>query len=426
MSLSVAASQPAPSTTVASTSRRDALRVAMVIQRFRPRFSGHGEQVELLCRVLARRGIESTIITSAYERPTSTESHDGYRVARLGSTLPHVAAAGVSRWSGPAFAARVLAHLWRDGNFDVVHVHAPTDALYASWLWCHSRRRPLLFEMTLLGTDDAVTMMRRRERFADTRRAIFGRCDGYVAISPALAEKYREAGLPPHKLRLVPQGVDVRQFRPAEDREAVRVALGLPKDGPLLMFVGSLIHRKGIDLVLGAWQRIHAVRRDAHLVLVGQNRFPHDARAEEFLDGLRAVLPTGAGRHVHELGLRSDVHELLPAADLFVFPSRREGFGTVMIEAMACGLPCIVAEQPGITDFIFGHEGGGGVVVPHDDQAIADAALAVLSNSSLAEAFGREARRRAVERFDIEHIADCYIDFYQDLVAHRRGGGARH
>lgn len=417
------ADSPPRVSSASSMARRDALRVAMVIQRFRPVFSGQGEQVELLCRVLARRGVEPTVITSAYGQASSTEDCDGYRVVRLKAAPPRWAAtAGVPRAHGPIFGARTMTYLLRHGGFDVVHVHALTDALYTSWLWCRVRRRPLVFEMTLVGADDPMTMRTTGQHLAGFRRAVFERCDGYVAISPALAEKYREAGLPAEKLRVLPQGVDVDQFRPADDRMALRGTLALPQAGPLLMFIGSLIRRKGIDLLLAAFERVHAARPDAHLVLIGLNRFDHDPNAAEFLGACRASLNRAAAAHVHELGLRQDVHRLLPAADVFVFPSRREGFGTVMIEAMASGVPCVVADQPGITDFIFDSDGASGTVVPQEDQeAVAGAVLSLLSDSARLEAVRREARQRAVEQFDIERIANRYLEFYGDLVAETRG-----
>lgn len=381
------------------------LRVAMVIQRFRPRFSGQGEQLELLCRTLVRRGIEPTVITSAYEQPTGEEHCDGYRVVRVHSDLfGQTGSRSRLRVRGPVLAMRTFARLYRDGPFDLVHVHALSDALYGGWLWARWTRRPVLFEMTLLGVDDAVTVLESPHWLAPLRHALFRRCDGYVAISPALERKYHEAGLPPEKLRLMPQGVDITEFRPAKDRRAARADLGLPVTGQIVMFVGSLIHRKGIDVLLEAWTRISEVYADAHLVLVGRG----------------TLSPAQTGARVHALGVRDDVSRLLQAADVFVFPSRQEGFGTVMIEAMACGLPCVVTEQKGITDFIYGENGTTGTVVSQEDApGLAAAVCDFLGDPHRSAEVGARARARVVDRFDIERIADRYVDYYTDLVAPR-------
>lgn len=395
------------------------MRIAMIIQRFRPAFSGQGIQVEILTQALARRGIDVSIVTAAAGRGRSIEQLEGYSVVRLGADPPwFLPVRWHQRLRGAAFAARVLSFLESDGSYDVIHVHTLTDALYSVYAWCWWHDIPLVFEMTLLGDDDASTLMNTRHRFAWLRRRIFRRCDGYVAISPVLEKRYREAGLPPKRLRLVPQGVDLRRFAPSESRLAAREALGLPTHGPVLIFVGSLIHRKGIDVLLRAWSEVSEARPDANLVLVGRNRFPEDSSDARFLEEQLAQVPARAAARLHQSGVRDDVDRWLQVADLFVFPSRREGFGSVMIEAMACGLPCIVTEQPGITDFIFGVAGDRGIVVPQEDHArLAAAALKMLRNPQAAARIGLAARDDVIRRFDIEQITRHYLSFYADLIA---------
>lgn len=406
---------------MASTSvwRDNPMRIAMIIQRFRPAFSGQGIQVEILTQALARRGIDVSIVTAVAGRGRTVEHLEGYSVVRLGADPPRFLPV---RWHqrsrGAAFAARVFSFLESDGSYDIIHVHALTDALYSSYAWCWWHDIPLVFEMTLLGDDDASTLLSTRHRLAWLRRRVFRRCDGYIAISPALQERYREAGLPPNKLRLVPQGVDLNSFAPSENRLAAREALGLPAHGPVLVFVGSLIHRKGIDVLLRAWSEVSEARPDANLVLVGRNRFPEDSSDARFLKEQLAQVPARAVERLHQPGVRDDVDRWLQAADLFVFPSRREGFGSVMIEAMACSLPCIVTEQPGITDFIFGAAGDRGIVVPQEDHAgLAAAALEMLRNPQAAAHLGLAARDDVIRRFDIEQITKRYLSFYADLKA---------
>jgi glycosyltransferase involved in cell wall biosynthesis len=309
---------------------------------------------------------------------------------------------------------------WRT---EVLHAHTLGDALYSSWLFARLRGLPLIFEMTLMGTDDALSFADNRNRFNRLRNRIFRLCDGYVAISPALARAYERAGLPQEKLRVIPQGVDVERFRPAEDVGALRERLGIPMHGEVVMFVGSLIERKGIDLLLAAWEKVSADSPDATLVMVGPNEFADDPTAAAFLEDHLGRLSEGARRRVLQAGVRPDVEEYLRAADLFAFPSRREGFGTVMIEAMATGLPCVVAELADITDYIFAADGNTGMVVPPDDaDALARGLSLLLADPDRAATMGAAARQRVAERFSVTRVADDYLDFYAGLAA-RRGGG---
>jgi glycosyltransferase involved in cell wall biosynthesis len=396
----------------------------MVIQRLRPLFSGQGVQVEVLCRELARRGLSVTIVTAGHGPNPRWEHIGGYRVRRLRADVP-----GISRWLPPGrfrsqiFGLRILfwllLHGWRT---QVIHAHAQSDALYTAWLFSRLRRLPLIFEMTLLGADDAGAFAVNSNRLSRLRNAVFRRCDGFVAISPALAHVYETSSLPPQKLRLIPQAVDVTDFHPADDAHDVRRRLSLPDHGPVTVFVGSLVERKGLDVLLAAWEQIHLQHADATLLLVGLDRFDDDPAAAAFLDEHLGRLPEEARNRIVRLGLRDDVAECLRAADVFVFPSRREGFGTVMIEAMATGLACVVAELPDITDFIFDTEGKSGVVVAQNDAgALAREVSALLSDPARAESIGQAALRRAHERFSVQHIADDYIVFYAELA-----GGKRH
>ena len=277
-----------------------------------------------------------------------------------------------------------------------------------------------MFELTLLGVDDPAAVRDSRNHFSTVRYALYRRMDAYVAISPRLADAALGGGVPRERLRTIPQGVDLERCRPAADRAALRRALGLAGEGPLVAFVGSLIERKGIDVLLAAWARIHAREPAARLVLVGRDRFEDDATAEAFLSGALGGLPASAAGSVVRTGVRQDAERFLQAADVFLFPSRREGFGTAIIEAMACGLPCVVAELPGITDFIFSEstEAAGGIVVRQEDPvALADAALTLLSTPDRAAAIGAAGRARVRARFDIEQIADQYLSWYAALRA---------
>jgi glycosyltransferase involved in cell wall biosynthesis len=340
------------------------LRVVMVIQRFRPYFSGQGVQLEALARSLARSGVDVTILAAVRgDEAPYEEATDGYRIRRLRCDV--VAAAQSRAWS-PTFAVRAGAALWQQRrNIDLVHVHGVNDALYTAWAFGRLRRIPVLFELTLTGADDPDSVRLSRNRFSAIRYAIYRRMAGYVAISPQLTDAARAAGIGDDRLWTIPQGVDLERFRPASDRAAARRALGIAANGPLAVFVGSLIERKGIDVLLAAWETVHRRMPQAALVLVGKDHFDRDSD-ERFLARSLGELSAAASGAVVRAGLRDDAERFLQAADVFVFPSRREGFGSAIVEAMACGLPCVVADLEGITDYIFPapSEASGGVVVP--------------------------------------------------------------
>lgn len=329
----------------------------------------------------------------------------------------------------PAFALRVLQALagMRRGGVDVVHVHALTDGLLGARAYGRLRGVPVIQEMTLLGDDDPASVRLREQRFAGLRWRAYSGCDAFVAMSDALADAYRRAGLPEERLEVIPQAVDIKRFRPPvgdEEVRALREALGLPPTGPVAVFAGSLVHRKGIDILLQAWPRIHSEHPEASLLLVGRDDFPSEPDLAAELDRGLDALPGPLRGSVHRLGLRDDVHRVLRAADVFVFPSRREGFGSVIIEAMATGLPSVVAELPGITDRIFAKAARGvpapadsdGIVIPQEDPgSLEGAVLHLFDAPDRARKIGERARRRACDVFDFERVTDQYLELYRRL-----------
>lgn len=329
----------------------------------------------------------------------------------------------------PIFGLRVALGLLRLPRVDVVHVHGLSDALYGALIYCRLRSVPLVFEMTLIGADDPATALATRQRLARLRRAAYRACDAYVAMSAAFLPSYEAAGLPAARLHLIPQGVDVDRFRPRApaDRAHVRAAAGIAPSDRVVVFVGSLIERKGLDVLLSAWTRVHEQRTDTHLVLVGRNTFPPGSADATFLASQFGRLSAAAAASVHVVGLCDNPEMWMAAADVFAFPSRREGFGSVIIEAMACGLPCVVATLDGITDFVFAspvdatHTGtwaGDGVVVPQDDpDTLSRALLRLLNEHGTAELVGRAALARAHAAFDMDRVvAPAYERLYASVI----------
>jgi glycosyltransferase involved in cell wall biosynthesis len=215
----------------------------------------------------------------------------------------------------------------------------------------------------------------------------------------AVTHAYR---LPPDAVTLVPNPIDVREWTPG-DQTAARVTLGLPADVPVASWHGRVqIWWKGIDVLIEAWRLVCAERPDTNpqlLLCGGGDESPQLRRLIEAAD-----LP---GVHWHnEYTLdRAVIRRRLTAADVFVFPSRQEGFAVAPIEAMACGRPVVASDAPGVPDLLAGGEQAGGVVVPREDpRALATALGRLLDDRALAARLGEAARRRVVEHYSPEAI----------------------
>jgi glycosyltransferase involved in cell wall biosynthesis len=119
-------------------------------------------------------------------------------------------------------------------------------------------------------------------------------------------------------------------------------------------------------------------------------------------------------------GTTHDVQDYFRAADVFVLPSRREGLPVALLEAMACGLPCVASLLPGATDTIIANGGNGLLVPPGDAVALADHVARVLQDTALASALGAAARETIAARFANTDVAGQWLAAYRSVDAGAR------
>lgn len=223
-----------------------------------------------------------------------------------------------------------------------------------------------------------------------------------VAVSKRVKQELVDIGVPKENIRVILCGVDLQEFSPGN---ADRRKLGLPEQVPLALFVGNIaINRKNLDTVLHALVQV----RGLHLAVVG---------TPEGTPYPQLVAQLGLGERVHFLGNQNIVvSELMRAVDLFVFPSRYEPFGLVVIEAMASGLPVITATTTGASELVT-PECGVVLSDTEDANALAQAMSSLKSDREKRNRMGQAARAIA-EQHSWASMAQSYVDLFEEQVRH--------
>lgn len=254
-----------------------------------------------------------------------------------------------------AEAAR-FARAWRP---DVAHVHFFGWELRLTLALWPSRARIFWH---LHSTARTGTGIRRRNAWTLARFRLLGaRAERFAAVSQAVADEMVELGAPRSKVVVVPNAVDTARFRPpsAAERAAARARLGLG-DAPAVLFFGRDPVLKGADVLAGALRE----RLGATVVTVATPA------------GARAALAQSA--QVVDVAPTSDVAPLMWACDALAMPSRGEGFGLVLLEAAATGLPVAASDLPALRETAGGFEGVS-FAAPGDSAAFARALRAALA-----------------------------------------------
>ncbi len=312
-------------------------------------------------------------------------SMPGYRIKRV-----YLAP---SRMSGPAAVARGLAVVARRARaHDVVHVHGEmAGALLLPLIVA----RPSVVTLHGLHLLRRVTGVRRRAAELNLR-AVVRAADKTICVSNAEHHLLLTiVGRATSGTVVVHNGTRVASPASADERHRVRSELGLARSDVVGIWVGSLDERRDPLAVVRA-----AERASTPLIVAG--------------DGpLLAEVKQAAPEHVRVLGHRDDIPRLLDAADFFVLMSHREGLSFALLEAMAHGLPAIVADVAENVEAV----GDSGISVPYaDEAAIATALRRLAEGADQRMTLGERARQRVTEYFSLDGMIARTRAVYDDVL----------
>ena len=390
------------------------MRIAHLTATFPPYPGGAGNTAFRFAREQAARGDRVEVFTA----PAPGEP-------------PDPGAAVVHRID-PVFAignAPLIPRLARIEGFDVVHVHYPfifgAELTLLGRLRARRRSQALLvhYKNRLVGEGGRRAMF---EAYEHTVAPLLIRAaDRVCVLSADHAESVpylrRTGRRDRSKLVEMPNGVDTELFSGDGDDGAIRRRLGIGSDAIVAAFVATLDrahHFKRLDVAIDGLARLRDER--VHIVVAGGG---------ELLDGFRSrAAEAGVAERVHFLGAvpHLELPAVLRAADLFLLTTEPpESFGIVLIEAMACGLPAIATDYPGVRAVI--DEGRNGLVVaPGDPEAVA-AALRELVEAGAdgRRALGEAGRRKALAEWSWPELVGRMNSAYLEAIAVRRRKGAR-
>jgi glycosyltransferase involved in cell wall biosynthesis len=213
--------------------------------------------------------------------------------------------------------------------------------------------------------------------------------------------------LPRNRVEVVPRGRDPSQLgiNSPDRRARARTLLGVGERTPLILAAARHEHQKGLDVLLEAVPAVLERLPNAQVLIAGRN-----GHQTELLRSITAGL--GVEPTVRFLGARDDVPELLCAADVFVVPSRWEGLGSVLLEAMALEAPIVATDLPAIREIV--RHGDTALLAPAGrPDALAASVVDTIANGAAADARARSARSRFLTEFAIERIADRMLGFYE-------------
>ncbi|MFH0911510.1 MAG: glycosyltransferase, partial [Planctomycetota bacterium] len=297
-------------------------------------------------------------------------------------------------------AYRSLRRLIRDEKPDLIHTHLFHATVIGRLASLRSR----------IPTVATVHIAERRKRpwhFRLDRWTRF-RCRAWTAVSAAVADFHaRKAKIPRERFEVIHNGIDLGRFAPPADRREAKKRLGLEAEGLTVGAFGRFDPQKGLDLFLEAVSRLAPRHPETRFVLAGYGPEEAQYRARIGRDDLK-------GR-VLLLGRQDRPEALYQALDIFAFPSRYEGFGLVLVEAMACGAAVVAAKVDSVPEILAEDARAGILVEPENPDALARALERLIRSEAERQALSVRARKRA-EDFSLTSMVAKYEALYARIL----------
>lgn len=419
----------------------DKPRIYIAIATFYPLIGGAEKQALMQARCLRARDIAATILTFHHESAwPRCEEIEGVPIIRVAGSVLH------KRGQLPRPLQKLLYmvamiimgwSVWRHRHhFDILHVYQLNIIALPTAFACWLARKAMIVAIrctgseTLLGThqsllagalnpelpclrvperiiagNDLEDLERLGKPIVRLTHALLLHIHAVVIVLSSRMQNYPAAhNFPLPDMQLIPNGVDLTRFYPQTE------TLCDAQKAWTVVCVARLSYQKGIDILLQAWRLVYSVEPQAHLRLVGDG--PLQCQLAEMARSL------GISQSITFAGPQQNIPAQLYRGSIAVLPSHWEGMPNVILEAMACGIPCVATRLSGSEDIIQ-HGKNGLLVEVGDYQAMAEAILTLLRDPERTRMYGLAARLRIEQAYSLEHITDRYVALYQHIFQSR-------
>jgi glycosyltransferase involved in cell wall biosynthesis len=303
----------------------------------------------------------------------------------------------------------IISFLREKKEYDIVHFYGAGLPLVLSVLLLKIMGKKVV--VTVLATNlgnEAGSFKNRYFPLGFLMTNILKMVDIFIAMSEDIEGALLNDGFKKDSIIKISNWVDTNKFYPIEtaDKRSLRKKLGL-NESIAVFFVGRLVYRKGVDLLIKAWEDVVVVHPSCTLLIAGIGE------EQEKLKNLCRDL--GIEGNVLFLGHINNVEEYFKVIDLFVLPSLLEGMPNTLLEAMACRLPVIGTKIGGVVDIIK-DRGNGLIVTPGNVEELKDAILTLLENKYLSEAIAEKAYNTIIKSYTIDKVLDKYVLLYKKVL----------
>ncbi len=306
-----------------------------------------------------------------------------------------------------------FARFLRAWRADLVHCHAFVAGANLARLGSAIAGVPIVSHCHAHPNFNSQPLIRATQIALDNATARLG---VLVAVSESVKESLAKQGIPPDRVRVIPNGIDVQSYDRAVERDRIVRELDLPFEGAIVGYVGRLSEQKGLRELLQAATSVCAQISLAHFLIVGEDHVSGGRYCRELE---QVAVRLGLDRRVRFLGYRADAARLMYALDIFVLPSWIEGMPVTILEAMAAGKPVVATPVGGVPEVVV--EGETGLLVPpRDPDRLAEAITFLIKNPEIARRMGEAGRERVRQHFSEQRMIDQVMTMYEETTRKSR------